>query len=221
MKKLNKKGFTIVELVIVIAVIAILAAVLIPTFSGVVEKAQKSAALQACRSELVEVKAVYAMNGEDVKEGVIFASGNYAFKYENGSLAECEMPSDKKPTKLKNVIVYDISGVTIGGKDPNYYLVDSINLSGLSTVNTNEANGFTITVRNDSGTIIYKESGSLSSRDEISFDIYSNSGHLSGNGAHLTSAAPKNAEEAYGKYYTYTATNGSNVVSGIFFYTFN
>ena len=43
MKKLNKKGFTIVELVIVIAVIAILAAVLIPTFSGVIEKAQKSA----------------------------------------------------------------------------------------------------------------------------------------------------------------------------------
>ena len=43
MKKLNKKGFTIVELVIVIAVIAILAAVLIPTFSGVIEKAQQSA----------------------------------------------------------------------------------------------------------------------------------------------------------------------------------
>jgi len=43
MKRTNKKGFTIVELVIVIAVIAILAAVLIPTFGGVIEKAQKSA----------------------------------------------------------------------------------------------------------------------------------------------------------------------------------
>ena len=32
MKNLKKKGFTIVELVIVIAVIAVLAAVLIPTF---------------------------------------------------------------------------------------------------------------------------------------------------------------------------------------------
>ena len=46
MKKMNKKGFTIVELVIVIAVIAILAAVMIPTFSGIVDKAQKSAAEQ-------------------------------------------------------------------------------------------------------------------------------------------------------------------------------
>lgn len=38
----NKKAFTIVELVIVIAVIAILAAVLIPTFSGIIKKARIS-----------------------------------------------------------------------------------------------------------------------------------------------------------------------------------
>ena len=50
MKKLNKKGFTIVELVIVIAVIAILAAVLIPTFSNVVEKANQSKALQEVKN---------------------------------------------------------------------------------------------------------------------------------------------------------------------------
>ena len=42
MRKPNKKGFTIVELVIVIAVVAILAAVLIPTFVNVVNKANVS-----------------------------------------------------------------------------------------------------------------------------------------------------------------------------------
>ena len=47
-KKL-KKGFTIVELVIVIAVIAILASVLIPVFSNVVEKANLSVDQQAVR----------------------------------------------------------------------------------------------------------------------------------------------------------------------------
>lgn len=47
---INRKGFTIVELVIVIAVIAILAAVLIPTFSSVVDKANASAALSDARS---------------------------------------------------------------------------------------------------------------------------------------------------------------------------
>ena len=44
--KLKRKAFTIVELVIVIAVIAILAAVLIPTFSSIVKKAEESAYLQ-------------------------------------------------------------------------------------------------------------------------------------------------------------------------------
>ena len=51
MKRNNKKGFTIVELVIVIAVIAILAAVLIPTFSNVIDKANKNSAMQAARNE--------------------------------------------------------------------------------------------------------------------------------------------------------------------------
>ena len=50
MKKLNKKGFTIVELSIVIAVVAILSAVLIPTFSGIVNKAKDSAALQNAKN---------------------------------------------------------------------------------------------------------------------------------------------------------------------------
>ena len=66
MKKLNKKGFTIVELVIVIAVIAILAAVLIPTFSGVVDKAQKSACLQEMKNEMrfliTEYEKIQAQN---------------------------------------------------------------------------------------------------------------------------------------------------------------
>ena len=49
MKKSNRKGFTIVELVIVIAVIAILAAVLIPTFTNLIKKANESSDTQAVR----------------------------------------------------------------------------------------------------------------------------------------------------------------------------
>ncbi len=50
MKRNNKKGFTIVELVIVIAVIAILAAVLIPTFSSVIKKAKVNNDIQLVRN---------------------------------------------------------------------------------------------------------------------------------------------------------------------------
>ena len=53
MKHTNKKkGFTLVELVIVIAVIAILAGVMVATFSNVVDKANKSADLQEVKSSL-------------------------------------------------------------------------------------------------------------------------------------------------------------------------
>ena len=45
-----KKGFTIIELVIVIAVIGILAAVLIPTFSNVIDKANATAAMEEARN---------------------------------------------------------------------------------------------------------------------------------------------------------------------------
>ncbi len=57
MRNTNKKGFTIVELVIVVAVIAILAAVLIPTFSGIINKANLSADQQAVRQMNVALVA--------------------------------------------------------------------------------------------------------------------------------------------------------------------
>jgi len=72
MKNMNKKGFTIVELVIVIAVIAILAAVLIPTFSNVVEKANESKRMQEVKNALTNYMANVADNGETVKAGLVF-----------------------------------------------------------------------------------------------------------------------------------------------------
>ena len=55
----SKRAFTIVELVIVIAVIAILAAVLIPTFSGIVDKANRSSALQEAKNGWENVVSTY------------------------------------------------------------------------------------------------------------------------------------------------------------------
>ncbi len=46
----SRKGFTIVELVIVIAVVAILAAVMIPTFAGIVKRANISSDIQTARN---------------------------------------------------------------------------------------------------------------------------------------------------------------------------
>ena len=73
MNKKTKKGFTITELVIVIAVIAILAAVLIPTFSNVIKNANESVALQEARSEWDNFAPEIATETE---------KGDYLIKYE-------------------------------------------------------------------------------------------------------------------------------------------
>lgn len=89
MKKMNKKGFTIVELVIVIAVIAILAAVMIPTFTGIVDKANQSAVLQEARNYYTEAYADDLMDGVKnglnanrlpvtAPDGTYYADGDYA-----------------------------------------------------------------------------------------------------------------------------------------------
>lgn len=83
MKKNNKKGFTIVELVIVIAVIAILAAVLIPTFSGVIEKANKNSAMQAARNEYELYLAEHATEISD-DMNLVIVSGEYEFDVVKG-----------------------------------------------------------------------------------------------------------------------------------------
>ena len=72
MKRNNKKrGFTIVELVIVIAVIAILAAVLIPTYANLVKKANEAAALSDAKNLVTEMLANILSGGDDAADIVI------------------------------------------------------------------------------------------------------------------------------------------------------
>lgn len=102
MKKNNKKGFTIVELVIVIAVIAILAAVLIPTFSNVISQANQSNALQETRNAWTDKMVTYDltdMSGYDYK----VVNGDYTFYITNGSFAG--ETSDSSETYKMAVII--------------------------------------------------------------------------------------------------------------------
>lgn len=94
MKKSNKKGFTIVELVIVIAVIAILAAVLIPTFSNVVTNAKKSAAMQNARNAYEEYLAENADEVDLNTLNLCIESGDYYFHVENGEFKTAAIVKD-------------------------------------------------------------------------------------------------------------------------------
>ncbi len=100
--KLNKKGFTIVELVIVIAVIAILAAVLIPTFSNVIKKANDSAALQAVRNAYTEALSKATDNG-NYKAGGSESSNGFTFTWAKDATTGDLTPSvTTAPDKYKD-----------------------------------------------------------------------------------------------------------------------
>lgn len=112
----KKKAFTITELVIVIAVIAILAAVLIPTFSNVVASANKSAALQTCTNSLKEYLATVSTDSNTTNDnpvGMVFEHNGYYFVYLNGTLHNIE------PTALTKDAAFpaDIKGFTALGGD--------------------------------------------------------------------------------------------------------
>ena len=64
MKIRNKKGFTIVELVIVIGVIGILSAILIPTFVSLTANAQKA-------REQSDVSNIYSMYAAEAADNVV------------------------------------------------------------------------------------------------------------------------------------------------------
>ena len=96
MKKNNKKGFTLVELVIVVAVMAILVAVAIPTVKSVVSSADD--AVKKSNANTIEsmIKLYMAENEATVSEGTIDAavtaanlgieSGTYVYDDTTGSV---------------------------------------------------------------------------------------------------------------------------------------
>ena len=62
MKK-NNKGFTLAELLIVVAIIAVLVAIAIPVFTSQLEKSREATDLSNIRSAYAEVMADYLANG--------------------------------------------------------------------------------------------------------------------------------------------------------------
>lgn len=120
MKRKLKKGFTLVELVIVIAVIAILSAVLIPTFGNVIGNAKESAAKSEVSNTITQYTTNQASNelpSDLPKEGYIIlfkseqtvagtnysasytdANISYVFSYNNGKLETVKNPKVTIPT---------------------------------------------------------------------------------------------------------------------------
>ena len=99
-KKNNRKGFTIVELVIVIAVIAILATVLVPTFGNVIADANNVKLVRQIQTAQSNYATKYAAT-ENYHDDLYIKIDNKFYQFENGAVkvngkeaVEVTLPTD-------------------------------------------------------------------------------------------------------------------------------
>ena len=71
MKKMNKKGFTLAELLIVVAIIAVLVAIAIPVFTSQLEKSREATDAANIRSAYAEIAASALSDPETAKSATI------------------------------------------------------------------------------------------------------------------------------------------------------
>ena len=70
MDKNKKKGFTLVELIVVLAILAILAAMLVPALTGYIDKANEKKVIATARQYYVAAQTVVSeayANGDEIK----------------------------------------------------------------------------------------------------------------------------------------------------------
>ena len=82
---MNKKGFTLIEMLVVIAIIAVLVAIIIPVISAATEKAKESSDAANIRSAIAQVSAEGLSNDSATTvEVVLTQSGSFDQAFEAG-----------------------------------------------------------------------------------------------------------------------------------------
>ncbi len=111
MRRNNKKGFTLVELIVVIAILAILALILVPAITGYVSKANKSKNQANARAVYTTAMLVNADADEPYDDATLKAAVLEFDKTLDGSKFEIALAADKTVAS----VTYD--GITFDGKE--------------------------------------------------------------------------------------------------------
>ena len=158
MKKLNKNGFTVYSLVIAIAALAVLSAVIIPTFVGVVNKANENNYIQAKTAQQMvdmvaeldneslltwegfegilatEIANVNMRSDDAVKNAIVLSLNKYLEAANSGNTLLTE-------DQVKLIIVYNLSN-NIKDAQAEAVFTNAIEAAGASYEYVNNDNDF-------------------------------------------------------------------------------
>jgi len=110
--KKNKKGFTMVELIVVLAVIAILAAIMIPRFTGFTKDAREKAVIAEARSIQTAVEALIVSGDTSITADKV---ENFLGKKFDGSLSITDAANGS--------FVYEKDGIKVAPNDKGKIVV--------------------------------------------------------------------------------------------------
>ncbi|MBR0380760.1 MAG: pilin [Mogibacterium sp.] len=120
MRKRNQKGFTLAELLIVVAIIAVLVAISIPIFTSQLEKARQSTDLANLRSAYAEA-AVKALDDDadvDDPDPVVMTHNDTGFtKFTDAKIGSVKVSEDPV---LKSCTKDDSITVSVDGDAPKF-----------------------------------------------------------------------------------------------------
>ena len=111
MKKNNNKGFTLMEMLIVVAIIAVLVAIAIPVFTNQLEKAREATDAANIRSAYAEVMACALTDAADTTNGVTKGGTDGAYTYSK------DVGVVQKQKGWQNTSITEIAGIKLNDAD--------------------------------------------------------------------------------------------------------
>lgn len=126
--KRDEKGFTLVELIVVLVILAILAALLVPALLGYIDRAKNSKYLEEARSIYTAIQAVqdenYAKGAPALDGAVTFAAGDTVNSLVDPTVVTSVTIGNKDATDHGKYTVSTLTSLTFTSQDGSTIVVD-------------------------------------------------------------------------------------------------